>query len=45
MDFSDSVVACYIKVDLCCQLNELFINTKGQGHLLTFVLDVSDSDF
>ena len=33
MDFSDSVVACYIKVDLCYQLNELFIN------------DVSDSDF
>ena len=42
MDFSDSLVACDIKVDLCSQL-KTFINTKGQGHLLTFVLDALES--
>ena len=31
------------KVDICNQLNDFFINTKG--HVLTFVLDASDSVF
>ena len=43
MDFSEAVVAHDIKVDICNQINDFFINTKGQGHLLTFVLDTSDS--
>ena len=44
--FSDSVVACDIKVDLCNQPSELLKKVmviNGQGHLLTFVLDTSDS--
>ena len=49
MDFSDSGVACDIKVDLCNQPNELLklkvVVIKGQGRLLTFVLDASDSVF
>ena len=33
MDFSDSVVACDIKVDI-----RTFSDTKGQCHLLIFIL-------
>ena len=34
------------KVDICSHLNRLFFfTTKGQGHLLTFDLDASDSVF
>ena len=45
MDFSDAVVAYEIKVDICNQPNDFLLNTKGQGHLLTLVLDASDSVF
>ena len=45
VDFSEAIVACDIKVDICNQLNDFFMNTKGQGHLLTFVLDALDSVF
>ena len=41
VDFSDSVVACDIKVDLCNQLNELFFKIPE----VTFVVDASDSVF
>ena len=33
VDFSEAVVAYDIKVDICNQLNDFFISTKGQGHL------------
>ena len=36
----DSIVACDIKV-----AERTFINTKSQGHLLTFALDASNSVF
>ena len=39
MDFSEAIVAYNIKADICNQLNDLFIITKGQGDLLIFVLD------
>ena len=45
MDFSEAIVAYDIKVDICNQHKDFFINTKGQGHLLTSVLDASHSVF
>ena len=45
MDLSEAIVAYDIKIDICNPLNDFFINTKGQGHLLTFVLDASNSVF
>ena len=42
MDFSEAIVAFDIKVDVCNFLKD-FIYTKGQGHLLIFILDVSGS--
>ena len=45
MDISENTVGYDIKVDIYSQLNDFFINTKSQGHLLTFVLDASDSVF
>ena len=41
--FYEAIVANVIRVDLCSQLNELFINIKGQGHLLTLVIGPSES--
>ena len=44
MDVSEAIVAYDIKADFCSQLNLItFINTKGQGHLLTLVLGPSYS--
>ena len=47
VDSSDSIVAYDIKVDLWNQLNEHFKNMvmNGEGHLLTFIPDASDSVF
>ena len=39
MDFSEAIVAYDIKVDICNQLNDFFVNTKDQCQLLTFLLD------
>ena len=45
MDFSEAIVDYDIKADICNQLYVFFINTKSQGHALTFVLRASDSVF
>ena len=45
VDFPEAIVAYDIKVDICSRLNDFFINTKGQDHLLTFILHASDSVF
>ena len=48
MDFSKDILAYGIKVDICkqhCKNDFCFINITGQDHLLTFVLDASDSVF
>ena len=48
MDFSDSIVACEVKVDLCNQLTELLkkiMVIKGHGDLVTYIMDASDSVF
>ena len=37
MDFSKTVVVYDIKVGTCSQLNESFMNTKGQGHSMILV--------
>ena len=36
VDFSDTIIACDIKVDICKQL-KAFTDTKGQDHLLAFL--------
>ena len=36
MDFSDTIIACDIKVDICKQL-KAFTDTKGPDHLLVFL--------
>ena len=37
MDFSETKVVYDKKVGRCCQLNESFVSTNGQGHSLTLV--------
>ena len=44
MDFSDSIVACDIKVDLCNQLN-FYKYRRSRSFADLFVLDALDSVF
>ena len=37
MDFSDTIVVYDINLGRCSQLNERFMSTKDQSHLLTLV--------
>ena len=38
MDFSDFIVACYIKVDICKQLNELLQIQMYQSYVIYWPL-------
>ena len=40
---SEAIVAYGTKVDICNRLNDFFYKYRRSGHLLTFVLDGSES--